>query len=256
MPKTILITGAGSGIGKGLSQELSKNGHRIVVTDVDLNSAKSVADEIIQDGSKAFGFKLDVTNQDSVEELKQSLISKDLSPDVLINNAGLQHVEAIENFPEEQWMLLQNVMLTGVFRCVKHFLPHMQQQNFGRIINIGSVHSLVGSPYKAAYVAAKHGLIGFSKVLALESAKYDITINTLCPGYVKTPLVEKQIASQAKVHNLSEQQVIEEIMLKPMPKKVFIEIDEVAQSIVFLISPAAKNITAQAIAIDGGWTAQ
>ncbi len=135
------------------------------------------------------------------------------------------------------------------------FLPGMYAQGFGRIINVGSIHSLVASPYKSAYVSAKHGILGFSKTIALESADHDVTINTLCPSYVKTPLVQNQIAAQAKNHNISEEEVINNIMLKPMPKKAFIALNELADTALFLCSPSAKNITAQAITIDGGWTA-
>jgi 3-hydroxybutyrate dehydrogenase len=142
--------------------------------------------------------------------------------DVLINNAGLQHVAPLEEFPMEKWDQLVQVMLTGTARLTRALLPGMREQAFGRIVNIGSIHSLVASAYKSAYVAAKHGLIGFSRVLALETADTDITINTVCPTYVKTPLVEKQIADQARVHGISEDEVIEKIMLKPMPKGVFI----------------------------------
>jgi 3-hydroxybutyrate dehydrogenase len=135
-------------------------------------------------------------------------------------------------------------------------MGHMRAQNYGRIINVGSIHSVVASPYKSAYVAAKHGLLGFAKTVALETGDTDITINTLCPAYVKTPLVEKQIASQAKENNMSEEDVINKIMLEPMPKKAFIGVDELAETAAFLMSSAAKNITGQAIVLDGGWTAR
>ncbi|HKT42552.1 MAG TPA: SDR family oxidoreductase, partial [Rhodanobacteraceae bacterium] len=176
--------------------------------------------------------------------------------DVLVNNAGLQFVSRLEEFPTEKWALLVDVMLTGVARLTRALLPGMRERNFGRIVNTGSVHSLVASPFKSAYVAAKHGLLGFSKVMALETADADITINTICPAYVKTPLVEKQIAAQARTHGISEDQVVNEIMLKPMPKKAFIGIDEIAGIVAFLIAPPARNITGQTIVVDGGWTAQ
>ncbi len=155
-----------------------------------------------------------------------------------------------------KWVLLVQVMLVGVAKVTQALLPGMREQGFGRIVNIGSIHSLVASPYKSAYVAAKHGLMGFSKVMALETADTDITINTICPTYVKTPLVEKQIADQARNHGISEQAVVQDIMLKPMPKGVFISLEELAGITAFLISPAARNITGQAIVVDGGWTVQ
>ncbi len=156
----------------------------------------------------------------------------------------------------DKWEFLTQVMLVGVARLTQAFLPGMKSQDFGRIINIGSIHALVASPYKTAYIAAKHGLLGLSKSLALELAESNITINTLCPAYVKTPLVEKQIAAQAKEHGITEDEVVRNIMLEPMPKKSFIEIKELAGTCEFLLSDYAKNITAQAIALDGGWTAR
>ncbi|MFW6340725.1 MAG: 3-hydroxybutyrate dehydrogenase, partial [Wenzhouxiangella sp.] len=218
-PRHILITGAGSGIGAGIARQLASHGHQLLITDLDAEAAGTVAAAIGRAGGQADWFGLDVTSASSVAELVRHL---DRPVDVLINNAGLQHVEALESFPMEKWELLIQVMLIGVARLTRELLPGMRGQNFGRIINIGSIHSLVASAYKSAYVAAKHGLIGLSRTLALETADSDITINTVCPTYVKTPLVERQIADQARVHGISEEEVIEKIMLKPMPKGVFI----------------------------------
>ena len=175
---------------------------------------------------------------------------------MLVNNAGLQHVAPLEDFPVAKWEHLIQVMLIGVARLTRAVLPGMRERGFGRIINIGSIHSLVASPYKSAYVAAKHGLLGFSKVIALETADADITINTICPSYVKTPLVDKQIADQARTRGIPESEVVRQIMLAPMPKGVFIGVDELAGITAFLMSPAARNITGQTIVVDGGWTAQ
>lgn len=247
----ILITGAGSGIGAGIASHLAEAGHAIVVTDLNEAAAKQVAGEIVGQGGVARAMHLDVTDDASVEALCSEL---EQPVDVLINNAGLQHVAALEAFPMDKWDLLVQVMLTGTARLTRALLPGMREQRFGRIVNIGSIHSLVASAYKSAYVAAKHGLIGFSRVLALETADTDITINTVCPTYVKTPLVEKQIADQARVHGISEDEVVEKIMLKPMPKGVFISMEELAGICAFLISPMARNITGQAIVVDGGWT--
>lgn len=249
----ILITGAGSGIGAGVAAELAKAGHRTLVTDLDGNAANAVASSITATGGKADAFALDVTSDASVAALMKAL---PCNLDVLVNNAGLQFVARLEEFPVEKWALLVDVMLTGVARLTRAVLPGMRERNHGRIVNTGSVHSLVASPFKSAYVAAKHGLLGFSKVIALETADADITINTICPAYVKTPLVEKQIAAQARTHGISEDRVVNEIMLKPMPKRTFIGIDEIAGIIAFLISPPARNITGQTIVVDGGWVAQ
>ena len=197
---------------------------------------------------------VDVCDAQRVSALPDKLC--ELHVDVLINNAGIQHVAKLEDFPAHKWQKLINIMLVGPALLTQTFLPAMRENNFGRIINIGSIHSLVASPYKSAYVSAKHGLLGFAKTLALETGDSNITINTLCPAYVKTPLVEQQIAAQAKENNLTENDVINKIMLEPMPKKQFIEIDELADTALFLMSDSARNITAQAIALDGGWTAR
>lgn len=168
--------------------------------------------------------------------------------------AGLQYVAPLEDFPSERWAMMIQVMLTGVADLTRALLPRMRKQGYGRIINVGSIHSHVASPYKSAYVAAKHGLLGFSKVIALETSKVDITINTLCPSYVFTPLVDQQIANQAKSHGLSRDEVVKKIMLEPMPKGSFIQIDELVGSTLFLSSSAAKNITGHTLNLDGGWT--
>ena len=175
---------------------------------------------------------------------------------MLINNAGLQYVAPIEDYPPERWQQLIAVMLTGAALMTRAALPAMRRKGFGRIVNIGSIHALVASPYKSAYVAAKHGLVGFSKSVALETRECDITINTVCPSYVKTPLVDTQIEALAVRHQLTQEQVIEEIMLEPMPKRQFIGLDELAGTVEFLLSPPARNITGQCITLDGGWTAQ
>jgi 3-hydroxybutyrate dehydrogenase len=251
--RTILISGAGSGIGAGLAEHLARSGHHIFVTDLDRNAADTVAGTIAANGGSAEGHGLDVTSQASVEALFNSL-SRPV--EVLVNNAGLQHVSPLESFPIERWELLLQVMLIGVARLTRAALPGMRAAGFGRIVNIGSIHSLVASKYKSAYVAAKHGLLGFSKVVALETADIDITINTICPTYVKTPLVDRQVADQARQHGIPEERVISEIMLKPMPKGVFITFEELAGITAFLLSAHARNITGQEIVVDGGWTVQ
>lgn len=250
---TILITGAGSGIGAGIAAELAGAGHRIVITDLDAAAAQAVAARLRAAGGEADALALDVCSDASVAAAMAALPAP---VDVLVNNAGMQYVARLEDFPPERWDLLVQIMLTGSARLTRAVLPSMRERGHGRIVNIGSVHSLVASPYKSAYVAAKHGLLGFAKVLALETADTDITVNTICPSYVQTPLVDKQIAAQAKEHGISEREVVDRIMLKPMPKGVFIGMDELAGIVAFLMSPAARNITGQAIVVDGGWTAQ
>ncbi|MEP4892215.1 MAG: 3-hydroxybutyrate dehydrogenase [Aliiglaciecola sp.] len=252
--KTILITGAASGIGFGIGQYLGKVGHKIIVADINQQTAQSAVDKLSADNIDARSVQLDVSDPEQIEALPAKLLPDKV--DVLINNAGIQHVSRLEDFPAQKWQQLINIMLVGPAILTKAFLPHMREQNYGRIINVGSLHSVVASPYKSAYVAAKHGLLGFAKTLALETGDCDVTINTLCPGYVKTPLVEQQIAAQAVENGISEEDVINKIMLEPMPKKAFIEIEELASTAAFLISDAAKNMTAQALVIDGGWTAR
>ena len=251
--RSILITGAGSGIGAGLATVLAADGHHLLVSDADLAAAEQTTQQVRAAGGSAEALALDVTDEHSIA---QALAAASRAPEVLVNNAGLQQVAPLEEFPMQRWALLVDVMLTGAARLSRAVLPGMRAGGYGRIVNIGSIHSLVASPYKSAYVAAKHGLIGLSKVLALETADCDITANTLCPSYVRTPLVERQIADQARTRGIAEDAVIREVMLKTMPKGAFIEYDELAGTVAFLMSHAARNLTGQAIAIDGGWTAQ
>jgi 3-hydroxybutyrate dehydrogenase len=250
--RNILVTGAGSGIGAGIAAGLAAAGHHLVVTDVAPGPAEAVARAILDEGGSAEARVLDVTSDASIA----AALAASPPVDVLVNNAGLQHVAPLEEFPMEKWDFLVQVMLVGVARLTRAVLPGMRERGFGRIVNIGSIHSLVASPYKSAYVAAKHGLVGFSKVVALETATTDITINTICPTYVKTPLVDRQIADQARTRGIPESQVVSDVMLKPMPKGVFITFEELAGITAFLMSPAARNITGHTIDVDGGWTIQ
>jgi 3-hydroxybutyrate dehydrogenase len=251
--RSVLVTGAGSGIGAGLAVELAAAGNHVVASDVSVTSVEPVVGHIRAAGGSAEALAIDVTSDDSVSRAVASL-SRPI--DVLVNNAGLQHVAPLEEFVMSTWNHLVQVMLVGAARLTRALLPGMRSRGFGRIVNIGSIHSLVASPFKSAYVAAKHGLVGFTRTIALETAGVDVTINTICPSYVKTPLVDKQIADQARTRGLPESEIIREVMLKPMPKGVFIGIDELAGITAFLVSPAARNITGQMIIVDGGWTAQ
>jgi 3-hydroxybutyrate dehydrogenase len=244
MLHSILITGAASGIGLGLTRHFAAQGHRVIACDLQTPDLEAPVRRLAFDVADA-------------EQIGRAMAKvADDPPDVLINNAGLQHVAPLEEYPPERWQQLIAVMLTGAALMTRATLPAMRRKGFGRIVNIGSIHSLVASPYKSAYVAAKHGLVGFSKSVALETSDCDITINTVCPSYVQTPLVDTQIDALATRHGLTREQVIEEIMLKPMPKRQFIGMDELAGTVEFLLSSPARNITGQCITLDGGWTAQ
>ncbi|MGP9799796.1 3-hydroxybutyrate dehydrogenase [Rheinheimera sp. NSM] len=247
----VVITGGTGGIGFAIAGHFAAQGHKVVIADLQQSAVDDKVAQLQAQGFTAAGIVLDVTDAASIANCAA------LYPaDVLVNNAGIQHVARLEDFPPEKWQQLINVMLTGPAMLSRAMLPGMRSRNFGRIVNIGSIHALVASPFKSAYVAAKHGLLGFSKVVALENADINFTINTVCPAYVKTPLVEQQIAAQAKEHNLTEQQVIEQIMLAPMPQKAFIGVDEIAATTAFLCSDAARHMTAQTLVLDGGWTAR
>jgi 3-hydroxybutyrate dehydrogenase len=251
--RSILVTGGASGIGAGLGAELAAAGHHLILADLQRHDAGPIAAEIRARGGSAEAVVMDVTSDDSVAAALGSLSRP---PDVVVNNAGLQHVAPLEEFPISKWDNLIQVMLTGAARLTRAALPGMRRRGFGRVINMGSIHSLVASPFKSAYVAAKHGLVGFARTIALETADVDVTINTICPSYVRTPLVEAQIADQARARAIPASEVVSRVMLEPMPKGVFIGYDELAATVAFLISHAARNITGQTIVIDGGWTAK
>jgi 3-hydroxybutyrate dehydrogenase len=254
LPRRILITGAGSGLGRGLGLCLAQEGHSIVATDANAESARETAAQIVAAQGQVEAYALDVTSEADIQRCLAEFGERSI--DVLINNAGLQHVARVADYPLEKWDRLMDVMLRGTFLMTQAVLPRMRAHGFGRLIHIGSIHSLVASPGKSAYVAAKHALLGFSKAVALETGDVDITSNTICPAYLRTPLVDAQIRDQARLRGISEDDVIQRVMLEPMPKKAFITFEEIAATCSYLISHAARNVTAQAITIDGGWTAQ
>jgi 3-hydroxybutyrate dehydrogenase len=248
---TAIVTGAGSGLGRALCLDLADHGHTVLATDVDFESvSQTVALMSVHNQSDAY--QLDVASMESIARFVEQIRHRNV--DVLVNNAGLQHVAPIETFATDRWKYLIDVMLTGAFSMMQAVLPGMRERSFGRIVNIGSIHSSVASPYKSAYVAAKHGLVGLSKVVALETSGTDITVNTISPSYIRTPLVEAQIDTQASVHGISRDEVVATIFLEPMPKKAFITFEEIAETLRFLLGPNARNITGQTIVIDGGWT--
>jgi len=254
LPRNILITGAGSGLGRGVSLCLAKQGHTILATDLHFVTARETVAQIADAGGQARAYAVDVASEESVRALVAEM--GEFAVDVLVNNAGLQHVASVEDFSVEKWELLMDVLVKGAFLMSRAVLPGMRARAFGRLIHIGSIHSHIASPYKSAYTAAKHALLGFSKVLALETADAEITSNTICPAYIRTPLVDAQIADQARARRISEEEVVDRVMLAPMPKKAFITFEEIAAAVEYLMSPLARNVTGQTITIDGGWTAQ
>lgn len=254
--KTALVTGAASGIGYALAEYLCSLHLKVFVTDISVEKATQASSALSAKGADVEPYKLDVTIQSDIDDLVASVQQYGGTVDILVNNAGIQHVDKIESFPVERWKQITDTLLVGPAMLTRAVLPLMRAANYGRIVNIGSIHALVASPYKSAYVSAKHGLLGFAKVVALETAEQDITINTICPSYVKTPLVEEQIASQAKVHGLSERDVVNQIMLEPMPKRSFISFAELCGALGYLIGEYAANMTGQTIVLDGAWTAK
>lgn len=257
MKKTVLITGSTSGIGLGIAREFAKTKqYNIIFNGLETNGA-----EIAANTAKEFGIDFMFSNANMLkpEELRNMVnegIAKFGKIDVLINNAGIQHVSPIEDFPDEKWNAIIGINLTSAFYLSKAVWKGMKERQFGRIINIASAHGLVASEFKAAYVASKHGIVGLTKTLALEGAPFNITCNAICPGYVKTPLVEKQIADQAKAHNMSESEVISKVMLYKQAVKEFVPVETLGQMALLLASEQSSTITGTALPIDGGWNAQ
>jgi len=254
--QVILITGAARGIGFEMGKTFAKNGARVVLTDVDESAVKKSALELQEAGYDAIGIKCNVINELEIIEMINNTVSTYGRIDCLINNAGLQHVSPIEEFPKEKFELLLSVMLTAPFVAIKHVFPIMKQQKFGRIINMASINGLIGFAGKAAYNSAKHGVIGLTKVAALEGAEHGITVNAICPGYVDTPLVRNQLADLAKTRKVDLEKVLEEVIYPLVPQKRLLEVEEIANYVMFLASEHGKGITGQACVIDGGYTAQ
>jgi 3-hydroxybutyrate dehydrogenase len=254
--RVAIVTGAGSGIGRAIAVDLGSAGAAVCVADLDERGEETV--ELIGSSGRGSGvfLKTDVAVAESVRAMTERVVERFGRLDILVNNAGLQHVAPIVDFPEEMWDRLVGVMLTGTFLCTKYALPQMIRARWGRVVNISSAHGLAASPFKSAYVSAKHGVLGFTKVAAWEVAEYGVTVNAVCPGYVRTPLVEGQIAAQARLHGISASEVVEQIMLAPQALKRLLEPDEVAALVRYLCTDAAAGITGAALPIDGGWTAR
>lgn len=254
--KAAVVTGAGSGIGRAIAETLASAGAQVCVTDVDEARAGQVVGEIQRRGARAIAWRADVRDGGQVRTMVAETLGAFGRLDILVNNAGLQFIAPVHEFPEEKWDLLVGVMLTGTFLCTKHCLPHMMANRWGRVINISSIHGLVASPFKSAYVSAKHGIVGFTRTLALEVAEHGITANAICPGYVRTPLVEGQIAEQARMYRIPEGEVIDKIVLAPAAIKRLLEPEEIADLVLYLCSDAAAGFTGAALPLDAGWTAR
>ena len=256
--KVALVTGSTSGIGWGIANALAGQGADVMLHGLgepaDIERLR--ADLAARTGVRVAIHQADVSRADEVTRLIRDTEKALGGIDILVNNAGIQFVSPVEDFPPERWTAIQDIILSSSFHAIREVVPGMKQRGWGRIINLASVHGLVASPFKSAYVAAKHGLVGLTKSVALELAETAITCNAICPGYVRTPLVEGQVESQAKVHGLPRERVIREVILAPQPIKRFIEVDEVAALAVYLCGEPARSITGAAIAIDGGWTSR
>jgi len=256
--RSVIVTGSTSGIGLGIARAFAREGANIT-----LNGFGDVAfiETMLAEIATEFGVQVrysaaDMSRPEEIAGMLESAADAFGGCEILINNAGIQHVAPVDEFPLEKWDAILAINLSSVFHATRAALPHMKAAKWGRIINIASAHGLVASPYKSAYVAAKHGVVGFTKSCALEVAEQGITVNAICPGYVFTPLVEKQIDDQARVHGISRENVIRDIILAPQPNKRFAEIDEVASLAIYLASDAAQGVTGTSLSIDGGWTAR
>jgi 3-hydroxybutyrate dehydrogenase len=241
--RTAVVTGGASGIGRACARRLAEAGAHVIVVDISAEGAKEAATEAGGDFLVA-----DLSDPDAADALR-------FTADIVVNNAGLQHVAPVHEFPPEQFARIMRLMVETPFRLVRRLLPGMYDQGWGRIVNVSSVHGLVASPYKVAYVTAKHAIEGMSKVVALEGAEHGVTSNCVNPSYVRTPLVENQITAQAEAHGLSEAEVIEQVMLEPAAIKRLLEPAEVADVVAYLCSEQASFITGASVPIDGGWTA-
>jgi len=255
--KVSLITGSTSGIGLGIARALAAAGSEIVLNG--FGKAEDVADVR---GRIAAEFKVpvsyspaDMSKPAAIAEMIETTLQSSGRLDILVNNAGIQHVAPVQEFPIEKWDAILGINLSSAFHTTRLALPTMLRNKWGRIINIASAHGLVASPFKSAYVAAKHGIVGLTKVVALETAEQGITCNAVCPGYVYTPLVEAQIEGQAKAHGIAREQVIRDVLLAQQPNKRFAAVEELGALAVFLASEAAASITGVALPVDGGWTA-
>ncbi|KAB7707532.1 3-hydroxybutyrate dehydrogenase [Bacillus aerolatus] len=254
--KTALVTGSASGIGFEVARSFAREGAKVVICDLKEAAARKAAAELKEEGMEAVAVTCDVTDEQQVKATIDFAVQTYGKLDILVNNAGLQHVEPLEDFPVEKFEKMIKVMLTAPFVAIKYALPVMKKNGFGRIINMSSINGLIGFAGKAAYNSAKHGVIGLTKVAALETASRGITVNALCPGYVDTPLVRGQLADLAKDRGVPLESVLEEVIYPLVPQKRLLDVEEIADYAIFLASDKARGVTGQAVVLDGGYTVQ
>ena len=255
--KTVVITGSASGIGLGITREFAKTGkYHLVLNGLESNGAEIASALANEFSIQTFFHGANMLAAEELRDMIQQTCNRFGAVDVLINNAGIQHVSPIEDFPDDKWSAIIGINLSSAFHLSKAVWKQMKEKKFGRIINIASAHGLVASEFKSAYVASKHGLVGLTKTLALEGAPFNITCNAICPGYVKTPLVEKQIADQAKAHHLSEAEVVSKVLLVKQAVKEFVQVETLGRLALFLCEDSSGTLTGAALPVDGGWNAQ
>ena len=255
--KVAVVTGSTSGIGLGIAARLARNGAMIVLNGFgDRSEIEQLCRSLGEQHEVPARYDdADMSNPSAIRDMVER-VGRSFGPvDILVNNAGIQHVAPIEDFPPEKWDAILAINLSAAFHAIRATLPEMKRRGFGRIVNIASAHGLIASPFKSAYVAAKHGIVGLTKVVALEAAECGVTCNAVCPGYVWTPLVEKQVEGQAKAHDISRDEVIRKVFLAEQPTRRFATVEEIAETVVFLCGEAAASITGIALPVDGGWTA-
>lgn len=254
--RSAIVTGSTSGIGLAIARALAQSGHDIMLNGLGKpEDIEAVQAEIAEQyGVEVLFSGADMSSPENIDEMAAAAEEAFGKVDILINNAGIQYVAPIEEFPPEKWDQILSINLSASFHAIRHVLPGMKARKFGRIVQVASAHALVASPFKSAYVAAKHGIAGLTKTVALEGAEFGVTANAVCPGYVLTPMVEKQIPEQAKARGISEDAVIRDVLLAAQPTKRFVTVEEVAALVLFLCGDAAASITGTTIPIDGGWT--
>jgi 3-hydroxybutyrate dehydrogenase len=256
--KHALVTGSTSGIGLGIAEGLAQEGVHLVLNGFgEAHEIEALRQRLASDyGVKVIYDGADMSQGADIARMMIEVADKTGGLDIVVNNAGIQHVSPVEDFPEAKWDAIIAINLSSAFHTTKAAIPYMKKQRWGRIVNIASAHGLVASPFKSAYVAAKHGIMGFTKTVALECAQEGVTVNAICPGYVLTPLVERQIPDTAKARGLTEEQVKRDVLLAAQPTKKFVTVEQIAATTIFLCSDAAASITGSHIAVEGGWTAQ